>query len=339
MITKYSIIESINHSHLNYEIAKHIQANEYESYCIIYENNTVAMHALDEMKLFLDPQEHDRLLMLPDWETLPYDHINAHKNIIAQRMQTLYRLTQTKNPILVLSSVAFSYKYAPRSFILKESFICHVGQKMTIENFRSHMLAKGYHETREVNDIGQFSIRGSILDLVLTDKKTSSYRIELFDDEVDSIRQLDLSTNRSQKLQESIHIQPNQEFIINRETKEIIKKNIHLCPTHLQEKLVKLLENTEHLQGRDYYLAFLHESLDTIYDYLPSNCLVIQPENLSTSQQKISEHVNESYQRQIDHHRPIAHPNSFINRESSQSSVYHLSYTTKSTTKSKRYLP
>ena len=86
------------------------------------------------------------------------------------------------------------------------------------------MLAKGYHETREVNDIGQFSIRGSILDLVLTDKKTSSYRIELFDDEVDSIRQLDISTNRSQKLQESIHIQPNQEFIINRETKEIIKK-------------------------------------------------------------------------------------------------------------------
>ena len=323
-----SSIESINNSHLSYEIAKHIQANVHQAFCIIYENNTVATHALSEIKLFLDQQEHDRLLMLPDWETLPYDHINAHKNIIAQRIQTLYRLTQIKNPILVLSTVAYSYKYAPRSFILKESFICHVGQKMTIENFRSHMLAKGYHETREVNDIGQFSIRGSILDMVLTNKKTCSYRIELFDDEIDSIRHLDINTNRSHKLLESIHIQPNQEFIISKESKKIIQRNISLCPDHLQDKLKKLLENTEHLQGRDYYLAFLHHTLESINDYLPSNCIIIQPENLKATQKKIDENANQNYQRQIDHHRPIAHPDSFINRASTKSSTYHhLKYT------------
>ena len=219
-------ILALDNSHLSYEIAQKIQGNPKKTFCIIHENNAQTQQLFTETQLFLPPEERARALWLPDWETLPYDQINAHRNIISHRIQTLYRLTQTTAPILFVSLQALCYRLPPRSFILQECLLCEVGKKLSVQDFRSLMLAKGYHETPTVQDIGQFSIRGSILDVILTDKKAGSYRIELFDDEIDSIRKLDITTNRSHSPIPAIQIQPHQEF--NRLGKKHLSKYQHI---------------------------------------------------------------------------------------------------------------
>lgn len=302
------ILTANNSSHLHYLISRKILQNNNTAYLIVLHNNSLIEQAQAELPLFLPPAVAQRLIFFPDWETLPYDHVNAHKTITARRMQALYQLTQSAQPIVITSALALQYRTIPVSFVVKENFQCHVGQKLGIEQFRNNMLAKGYDEVPEVCESGQFAIRGSILDVILTQHDECGYRIELFDDEVDSIRELDLSNNRSLRCRQSVHLQPQKEYLSHQQIKQVIEQQMHLCPEHLQSALLQMLAHVGQMHGVEYYLPFLHERMDDLFAYFQSPPCVILPENFHEIQQQQRQDTLERYQRHIDKHRPAVHP-------------------------------
>ncbi len=309
-----TMIQALHDTHLSYLIAQRCMSSTDQGICIILDNNNKMTQTLNELKTFLPTALHRRLFVLPDWETLPYDHINAHKEIINRRIQTLYGISQTPAPILLMSALSYSMRLPPKSFIIRESFVCAVGQTMSVEGFRSLMLAKGYDEVKEVSDVGQFAIRGSILDMILSDHTQTGYRIELFDDEVDSIRLLDVANHRSHTPLESIDILPNREYLYTHDASKICQQREALCPEYLRDDLRKKLKNLTLLSGIDYYLPFLHAALDSIHDYLPANTLYIAQNKIDEITKEIHAYMHERYQAQIQMNRPVAHPDSLCHQ-------------------------
>ena len=242
-------LRASNSSHLHYQLSQLLKQSTHQAHVIILANNGLIEQAQDELPLFLPETICKRLIFLPDWETLPYDYINAHKTITARRMQALYQLTECDHPIVVTSTVAYQYRLIPKTFVQQENFQCQVGQPLTIEKFRQAMLAKGYDEVPEVSESGQFAVRGAILDVILTQHDECGYRIELFDDEVDSIRELDLSNNRSLRCRQSIHLQPQKEYLLQAKLKKTIHNNLHLCPEHLHDSLQQMLAHVGQIHG------------------------------------------------------------------------------------------
>ncbi|MAV28407.1 MAG: transcription-repair coupling factor [Legionellales bacterium] len=303
-----SPIQAIHNSHLSYQLAKLCEQDNNAPFCIVVQNNSQVTQLHEELRLFLPVSAHQRILALPDWETLPYDSVNAHRHIATIRIRTLYQLTQRKNPIVICSLPAFSQRVIPREFVIDQCFICRVGETMTVNTFRSLMLEKGYDEVPEVSDTGQFAIRGAILDVILSEHSALGFRIELFDDEIDSIRRLDVTTNRSDTTLPSVEILPSREYLNKQPSHDNIEKVLCHCPPHLQSVLAKLLRQPSLINGVEYYLPFLHSSLDHIEDYLAKNTQFIIPKELDTQWPQEWQSIERAFTKQLNQNRPVASP-------------------------------
>lgn len=305
-----SPIQAIHNSHLSYQLSHRCERDNNVPFCIVVQNNSQVTQLSEELRIFLSTSAQQRILTLPDWETLPYDSVNAHRHLATIRIRTLYHLTQSKNPILICSLAAMSQRLIPREFVINQCFICRVGDTMTVSTFRSLMLEKGYDEVPEVSDTGQFAIRGAILDVILSEHSALGFRIELFDDEIDSIRRLDVTTNRSDTPIPSIEILPSREYLNKQPEQANIEKTRSHCPPHLQAELQKLLRQPSHINGVEYYLPFLHASLDNIEHYLPEKTQFIIPSKLNTQWPQEWKSIEAAFTRQLNQNRPVAMPTS-----------------------------
>ena len=307
-------IIAIHASHLSYQLAHYCMKNSDRPFCVVVKNNSQVTQVSDEIRTFLTESHRDRVLTLPDWETLPYDSVNTHRHITAIRIRTLYHLTQRQNPILIVSLTAFSQQFIPRDSVINQCFICRVGDTMTVNTFRSLMLEKGYDEVPEVSDTGQFAIRGAVLDVILSEHNALGFRIELFDDEIDSIRRLDVTTNRSDTRIPSIEILPSREYLNVQPDSAQIENTLPHCPAHLQPDLSKLLRHPSHINGVEYYLPFLHNRLNHLEHYIPKNTHFITPENLDAIWSREWEAIETAFNLQLNQNRPVAIPSSlYIN--------------------------
>ena len=176
------------------------------------------------------------------------------------------------------------------------------------------MLAKGYDEVPDVSDTGQFAIRGAILDVVLSEHAALGFRIELFDNEIDSIRRLDIRTNRSDESLQAIEILPSREFTSSETKSTVIEQTKHLCAEHLHQDLKRLLRHPKQIHGVEYYLPFLYETMNTIADYLPDNTHFYLPEHVESRIEAIMTTVDDAFTKQINQNRPAADPDSLYIR-------------------------
>ena len=145
---------------------------------------------------FFDANQDD-VLHFPDWETLPYDVFSPHQDIISDRLTTLYQLAHIKpGQILILPVATLLQRLSPRSFIQRQVLILDKGQKLDIDDFRHNLEQSGYSCVSQVMEHGEFTIRGSIIDLYPSGHDLP-LRIDLFDDEIDSIRRFDPESQRS----------------------------------------------------------------------------------------------------------------------------------------------
>ena len=130
------------------------------------------------------------ILAFPDWETLPYDMFSPHQDIVSQRLATLYRLPQRKRGVLVVPVATLLQRLAPRGYLDRYALLLKVGERLDLDGFRHRLEAAGYICVSQVVERGEFAVRGAILDLFPMGAERP-YRIELFDDEVESIRDFD----------------------------------------------------------------------------------------------------------------------------------------------------
>ena len=151
------------------------------------------------------------VMLFPDWETLPYDNFSPHQDIISDRLRTLYHMAQLRSGIIVVSVTSLMYKLPPKAYIAANSFDLEIGQLLHIDAMRKQLISAGYQSVDSVYEHGEFAVRGSIID-IFPMGSAQPFRIDLFDDEIETLRNFDPETQRSNDKVDAIRLLPGREF-------------------------------------------------------------------------------------------------------------------------------
>ena len=174
--------------------------------------------ALDlEMELGFFIQSGLSILVFPDWETLPYDVFSPHQDIISQRLATLYRLPAQQQGILIVPVATLMQRLPPRSYLDRHALLLSTGDALDRDAFCQRLEAAGYNRVSQVMEHGEFAIRGSLIDLFPMGSE-QPYRLDLLDDEVESMRTFDPENQRTVTRIETVQLLPAREFSLAKES-------------------------------------------------------------------------------------------------------------------------
>ncbi|MEE8379503.1 MAG: transcription-repair coupling factor, partial [Gammaproteobacteria bacterium] len=257
------------------------------------------------------------VLIFPDWEILPYDIFSPHQDIISERLLTLSRLPELKQGVLIVPVATLLHRLAPTHYLEGNCFQIDVGQTLDLQSMRTRLDIGGYRRVSQVIEHGEFAVRGSILDLFPMGN-SEPFRIELFDDEVESIRSFDPETQRSIEKINNISLLPAREFPF---TKDAITQFRQAYRVQFEgdaqaSTIYHEVTNGNTPPGIEYYLPLFFETTNTLFDYLPDDCVVFKLEGVSEAIQSFWSDVEERYEQgRYDVSRPILPPNSLFLRE------------------------
>ncbi len=250
------------------------------------------------------------VLPFPDWETLPYDLFGPQPEIVSQRIATLYGLPGLTHGVLVVSAATLMQRLAPVGFISGQALVVEMGQQLSMESEKLRLEAAGYRNVPQVLDPGDFAVRGALLDIYPMGS-AEPYRIELLDDEVDSIRTFDPETQRSLIKVESVRLLPAREFPLDEDAgtrfrsvlRERFPIDLRRCP------LYQDMKRGGTAAGIDYYLPLFFESTATLFDYLGPDALCLVGDGAHEAAEAFWLQTNDRYeQRRHDIERPILPP-------------------------------
>ncbi|MFN3234428.1 MAG: transcription-repair coupling factor [Gammaproteobacteria bacterium] len=267
--------------------------------------------ALDEAIRFFAPEIVKDILHFPDWETLPYDAFSPHEDIISERLKTLSHLThQPSKKCLIVPVTTLMQRVCPKSFVASNSLNIRVGDQLDLPVLRRELESLGYQCVNEVITHGEFAVRGAILDIFPSGCEYP-FRIDLFDNDVDSIRTFSPDTQLSLDQIDAIHCLPAKEFPLNDEGISIFKQawrqqfdgNPLNCP------LYEDITQGYAANGIEYYLPLFFESLETLFDYIPEESnIILMEEAISQSEHAWKEVVTRYDQCAHDTTHPIVPP-------------------------------
>ena len=250
------------------------------------------------------------VLHFPDWETLPYDLFSPHQDIISQRIAALYRLPELQHGVLVVPISTALHRLAPTSFLLGSSLVMDVGQRLDVEQMRTRLTAAGYRCVDTVYEHGEFAVRGALIDLFPMGSDTP-YRIDLFDDEIESLRTFDPETQRSVDKVESIRLLPAREFPLDKKSvtdfrgrfRERFDVDFRRCPIYQD------LSTGITPAGIEYYLPLFFETSACLFDYLPSDTQVFSLPGIEQAAEHFWTDARNRYEeRRVDPERPLLPP-------------------------------
>jgi len=232
-----------------------------------------AEHLHDELQFFLGSDK--TILHLPDWETLIYDGFSPHQDIISERLGVLNQLAVLKSGIVVIPATTLIQRIAPTQFILGSSLVLAKGQKFDIPQMRRRLQGAAYRSVETVYEHGEYAVRGAIMD-IFPMGSDFPYRVDLFDDEIDTLRTFDPETQRSLEQVDEISLLPAREFPLNHDAINQFKDQWFLrfqgdprsCPVYRD------VSQGLSPAGIEYYLPLFFEGLESLFDYLPNDTLV-----------------------------------------------------------------
>ena len=277
---------------------------------LICESNEKVEHFLRELTYFSKGFDHLPVFALPDWETLPYDNFSPHQDITSERLRTLYNLPKLTKGILVISMSSLMHKLPPKEYIVSNSLDLVVGQQLELDRVKGEFVESGYKSVNTVLDHGEFAIRGSILDIYPMGSALP-YRIDLFDNEIETLRTFDPETQRSISKVTEIKLLPAKEFPLDEDSIRSFRTNFHeffdvdprQCPIYQD------VSNGIASPGLEYYLSLFFESLDTVFEFLPSNSVMIKAGDVYSSGSNFWQDIHNRYSdKQIDRFNPILNP-------------------------------
>ncbi|MEG4314345.1 transcription-repair coupling factor [Pseudomonas sp. FIP_A4] len=250
------------------------------------------------------------VLHFPDWETLPYDLFSPHQDIISQRIATLYQLPELSHGVLVVPITTALHRLAPKRFLLGSSLVLDVGQKLDVEQMRLRLEAAGYRCVDTVYEHGEFAVRGALID-IFPMGSAQPYRIDLFDDEIETLRTFDPENQRSIDKVESIRLLPAREFPLKKEAvtgfrarfRERFDVDFRRCPIYQD------LSTGITPAGIEYYLPLFYEETATLFDYLPEDSQVFSLPGIEQAAEQFWTDVRNRYEeRRVDPQRPLLPP-------------------------------
>jgi len=250
------------------------------------------------------------VLHFPDWETLPYDQFSPHQDIISQRIASLYRLPELSRGVLVVPITTALHRLAPTRFLLGTSLVLDVGQKLNVEQMRTRLESAGYRCVDTVYEHGEFAVRGALIDLFPMGSELP-YRIDLFDDEIETLRTFDAETQRSIDKVESIRLLPAREFPLDKKAvtdfrarfRERFDVDFRRCPI-FQDMASGITP-----AGIEYYLPLFFEETASLFDYLPEDTQVFSLPGIEQAAEQFWHDVRNRYEdRRGDLERPLVPP-------------------------------
>ena len=246
------------------------------------------------------------VVQFPDWETLPYDVFSPLPEIVSQRLKTLSLLSQIDRGVLVVTVATLMQKLAPRTHILANTFALNLGGRLPMEETRQRLEGVGYQCVPQVVQHGEFAIRGSIIDLYPMGSSTP-YRIELFDEEIESIRTFDPETQRSQEKVERISLFPAREFPFDEETIKHFRRAFRAQFPGLPHHSTLYQDVSKGIPpgGIEYYLPLFVEHTEALFDYLPGRTTIVLHQATDISAAGFFAEANNRYeQRKSNLDRP-----------------------------------
>jgi transcription-repair coupling factor (superfamily II helicase) len=250
------------------------------------------------------------LLVFPDWESLPYDVVSPHPDIISRRLLTLHRLPELQHGIVIATASTLMHKLCPPEFVSSYSFLLRSGDRLDPGTFRERLVRSGYAAVSQVMEPGEFAIRGGLIDLFPMGAQRP-YRVDLFGEEIESLRSFDPQSQRSLESLQEIRLLPAREFAFNEEAIRQFRQAFRARFAGDPQRVSVYRDVSQGLipAGAEYYLPLFHDRLACIFDFLPGNSLCVLDQDSLGSASRFATETEDRYQQLgSDVERPILPP-------------------------------
>ena len=236
-----------------------------------------------------------RVHLFPDWETLPYDQLSPHQDLVSTRLATLYQLMQRAFDVLIVPVTTALYRLAPVEYLAARSFHFRQGERLAPGDLRNQLVTAGYAHVTQVMAPGEYCVRGGLIDLFPTGSALP-YRIELDDDRVDSIRSFDVDSQRSIYKVNEVRLLPAREFPLDEDGQGRFRRNFRekIEGDPSRSRVYKDISKGVPSSGIEYYLPLFFDGTATITSYLPAETTICAQPGL---QQAIEQFWSDTHAR------------------------------------------
>ncbi len=261
------------------------------------------------LQFFLHSPE--SIVTFNDWETLPYDPLSPSSELLSARLRTLAKLPRLSHGLILTSITTLMQRLSPTQYLLSRSFALQKGETFSISDARIQLTSAGYRKVEQVMEHGEFAIRGSLFDIYPMGHE-SAYRIDLFDDEIESIRVFNPSTQRTESDIDLVELLPAHEFPLDEEGITTFRQQFrqHFPGNPTDCPLYEDVSNGQAPAGIEYYLPLFFNETSSLFDYLNDDTHVVLWQNAHKPAERFWEDARSRYeQRRYDVSRPILAPN------------------------------
>ena len=238
---------------------------------IITYNEVQARNLVNDFKFFTD-----KIAFFPKKEIVTYDYVAESKNLPYERIEVLNKIHDNKNIIIVASIEAVNQKIISKENLYKNAMTLKVGDICKIDDLKSKLVKLGYERFELIDGRGEFSVRGGIIDISINEN--TGVRIELWGDEIDSIRYFNIVSQRSTESIEKVNIYPAHEYILEDNIKDVLT---NIRNRIFSEKYLEMVENDleeiksgNYLSKIDKYFDSFYENSETILSYIKSDSII-----------------------------------------------------------------
>jgi transcription-repair coupling factor (superfamily II helicase) len=278
---------------------------------VLIEDSPSAIKLEKELVFFLR-NKNVNVQLFPDWETLPYDGFSPHQDIVSQRLETLYLLSKKQPGIFIVPINTLLQRLAPVDYVGQHLMYLKVGETINTDEFKRKLEKSGYLHVSQVMTHSEFSVRGSIIDLFPMGSD-QPFRIDLFDDEIDSIRYFDPETQRGLKETKEIRLLPAREFPTDKDAitgfRERYLDKFERSNTADKESIFYQVSKGTMPSGIEYYLPLFFETTSTLFDYLNDNALMLYYGDLAKASKRFTKDLLQRYEQyRYNLARPLLSP-------------------------------
>ncbi|WPB58588.1 transcription-repair coupling factor [Xylophilus sp. GOD-11R] len=270
-----------------------------------------AQRLLDEIAFFAPGL---RCALFPDWETLPYDTFSPHQDLISDRLAALWRISQGDADVVLVPATTALYRVAPPSFLAGYTFHFKTKQKLDEARLRAQLTLAGYSNVSQVVSPGEYAVRGGLIDLYPMGSPVP-YRVDLFDDEIDSIRTFDPDSQRSLYPVPEVRLLPGREFPMDDDARARFRSRWRemLDGDPTRSRIYKDMGAGVATAGIEYYLPLFFDETATVFDYLGADATVVLHGDVEPAFQRFWQDTRDRYRLvHGDADRPVLPPESLF---------------------------
>lgn len=283
---------------------------QFEGLLVVVAPDTQTAELLQDQVRFFSGDQGQPVTTFPDWETLPYDNFSPHPDIISERLATLYTLPAQQRGMLIVAAPTLMQRLPSRDFIFQNSLVLTRGDTLNLDDTRARLEQAGYRCVSQVMEHGEFAVRGALLDLYPMGNPLP-FRIDLLDDEIETIKTFDTESQRSVESLPSIRLLPAREFPMDDVAIRAFRHRFRATFAGDPQNCPVYRDVSQGIApaGIEYYMPLFLEQTCTLFDYIPESACIVQLHAAEAACEAFTTQLNERYQaRRHNVERPLLPP-------------------------------